>query len=55
MCGINGFSWPDKVLIQKMNDAIQHRGPDDEGFYVDDNVSLGHVRLAIIDLSPKGH
>ncbi|CAB50067.1 asparagine synthase (glutamine-hydrolyzing) [Pyrococcus abyssi] len=55
MCGINGFSWGDEELVKRMNDAIRHRGPDDEGVYVDDNVSLGHVRLAIIDLSPKGH
>lgn len=31
-----------------------HRGPDDDGFYVDDEVSLGHRRLSIIDLSPAG-
>ncbi|ACS32503.1 asparagine synthase (glutamine-hydrolyzing) [Thermococcus gammatolerans] len=55
MCGINGFSWSDEGLVREMNVAIRHRGPDDEGVYVDDNVSLGHVRLAIIDLSPKGH
>lgn len=55
MCGINGFSWSDENLVAEMNDAIRHRGPDDEGVYVDDEVSLGHVRLAIIDLSPKGH
>jgi len=38
-----------------MNAAIKHRGPDDEGTYVDEKVSLGHVRLSIIDLSEKGH
>lgn len=55
MCGINGFTWADEELIRKMNLAIRHRGPDDEGIYVDKNISLGHVRLAVIDLSPKGH
>jgi len=55
MCGINGFSWTNETLVRKMNDAIRHRGPDDEGVYIDNKVSLGHVRLAIIDLSPKGH
>ncbi|NJE42902.1 asparagine synthase (glutamine-hydrolyzing) [Thermococcus sp. GR6] len=55
MCGINGFSWSDVTFVKKMNQAIHHRGPDDEGVYVDENVSLGHVRLSIIDLSPKGH
>ncbi len=36
-----------------MNERIKHRGPDDEGFYLDDNISLGHRRLSIIDLSEK--
>ncbi len=54
MCGINGFNFQNKELIEKMNKKIQHRGPDDEGFYLDENVSLGHRRLSIIDLSEKG-
>jgi asparagine synthase (glutamine-hydrolysing) len=54
ICGINGFTWNDPELIQKMNLALQHRGPDDQGVYVDDVVSLGHRRLAIIDLSDAG-
>jgi len=37
-----------------MTDSIAHRGPDGEGFFVDDKVSLGHRRLSIIDLSEKG-
>jgi asparagine synthase (glutamine-hydrolysing) len=37
-----------------MNNAISHRGPDDEGYYIDEQVALGHRRLAIIDLSPAG-
>ena len=55
MCGINGFTWYDKKIIQKMNYVTRLRGPDDEGTYLDQSVSLGHSRLAIIDLSPKGH
>lgn len=55
MCGINGFTWSDPGLIERMNSAIRHRGPDDSGTFVDDSVSLGNVRLAILDLSPKGH
>lgn len=55
MCGINGFSWNDTSLINKMNEVIKLRGPDDQGIYTDDKVSLGNVRLAIIDLSPAGH
>jgi asparagine synthase (glutamine-hydrolysing) len=55
MCGINGFNWNDPRLIQTMNEAIKHRGPDDTGLYNDENISLGHVRLSIIDLSSRGH
>lgn len=54
MCGINGFSFHDSSQIEIMNKAIKHRGPDDEGVFTDQNVSLGHVRLAIIDLSKAG-
>ncbi len=55
MCGINGFNWSNKKLIKEMNAAIKHRGPDDEGYYTDKRISLGSVRLAIVDLSSKGH
>ena len=55
MCGINGFTWPDKNLVMMMCEKTRNRGPDDEGIFVDENVSLGHRRLSIIDLSPKGH
>ena len=34
-----------------MTDRNSHRGPDGEGFYLDDNIALGHRRLAILDLS----
>ena len=60
MCGISGFFHFDKqrqaddALLKKMNIAIAHRGPDGEGFYLKDNVALGHRRLAIIDLN-TGH
>jgi asparagine synthase (glutamine-hydrolysing) len=55
MCGIAGFNWQDKSLIEKMTQTMRHRGPDDEGFYIDENVSLGHRRLSVIDISVKGH
>jgi asparagine synthase (glutamine-hydrolysing) len=55
MCGIVGFNWSDPSLIARMTKIIEHRGPDDEGAYVDDHVSLGNRRLAILDISPKGH
>jgi asparagine synthase (glutamine-hydrolysing) len=51
MCGINGFNWKDEALVKKMNMATRHRGPDGEGVYTGESVSLGHNRLAIIDLS----
>lgn len=54
MCGICGFNWNEKDLIKKMNDVIKHRGPDQSESYLDDNISLGHMRLSIIDLSEKG-
>ncbi len=55
MCGINGFNFKNEQLIQAMNQAIQHRGPDDQGVYADDNFTFGHLRLSIIDLSAAGH
>jgi len=54
MCGICGFNWDNKNLLRKMMKTIEHRGPDDEGCYIDKNVSLGHKRLSIIDLSERG-
>ncbi len=50
MCGICGFNYQNKKTLKAMNDEIAHRGPNGEGFYVDDQVSLGHRRLSIIDL-----
>jgi len=54
MCGICGFNWSDKKKIKQLADLINHRGPEQEGHHVDENVSLGHKRLSIIDLSIKG-
>ena len=59
MCGIAGFL-TDRALsdpqatLQRMTRSLRHRGPDDEGFYVDDRVGLGVRRLSIIDLE-TGH
>ncbi|KKL89086.1 hypothetical protein LCGC14_1918240, partial [marine sediment metagenome] len=50
MCGICGFNFEDRMLIKKMSDLIFHRGPDNEGFFIDNEISLGMRRLAIIDL-----
>lgn len=64
MCGIAGY-WafeskapaPLEKIIQDMTQALQHRGPDDEGFWTDEGkgVALGHRRLSILDLSQAGH
>lgn len=53
MCGISGFTFKDEALIKRMNDLISHRGPDETNFWCGETVSLGHNRLAIIDLSPR--
>jgi len=45
----------DKEIIMAMTKDIQHRGPDDEGYYFSDWFGLGHKRLSIIDLSSCGH
>lgn len=55
MCGINGFNFRDQALIEAMVKKTHHRGPDDSGIFIDDNLSLGHNRLSIIDLSQAGH
>ena len=55
MCGICGYlGFDDPDLLQKMTEALAHRGPDDAGTYVAGGVGLGHRRLSIIDLSPAG-
>ena len=60
MCGISGIINLDCRPvpfdeIKPMNDLIAHLGPDDEGFYLDGNLALGHRRLAILDLTEGGH
>ncbi len=60
MCGITGKIYFDKNRsvtlneLKKMTDIIEHRGPDDEGHYINNNVGLGFRRLSIIDLK-TGH
>ncbi len=54
MCGICGITWNDKKLIKQIIKFISHRGPDQEGYFSDKNVTLGHKRLSIIDLSSFG-
>ncbi len=63
MCGLTGF-WTKRdepsdlaQTVRQMTDAISYRGPDDQGYWCDQErgVALGHRRLSIIDLSPEGH
>ncbi|MDC0055080.1 asparagine synthase (glutamine-hydrolyzing) [Pseudomonadota bacterium] len=63
MCGFTGFIHFDQTrnhnleeIIVPMTHAINHRGPDDYGIWVDEeiNVALGHRRLAVLDLSESG-
>ena len=56
MCGIAGIfhrreGTPDRRALDRMTDALTHRGPDGRGTYVDDGVGLGHRRLSIIGLA----
>jgi asparagine synthase (glutamine-hydrolysing) len=60
MCGIVGIfnlngEPVSPVILRIMTDAITHRGPDGEGFYIDSFIGFGHRRLSIIDLSLAGH
>jgi asparagine synthase (glutamine-hydrolysing) len=60
MCGINGIinfnnQSAEETLVRKMMQIQKHRGPDDEGVFIENNVGLGFVRLSILDLSPAGH
>src|SRR5258707_3301404 len=55
MCGICGLAYSDhkpgdRAILEKMNAAIRHRGPDSDGFHVGEGVGLATRRLAIIDV-----
>ena len=53
MCGIVGFideKENKQTIIKRMTNKIIHRGPDAEGYYMDENIALGHRRLSIIDI-----
>ena len=53
MSGICGFNWDDISLINKMIDSLKHRGLDGSGYYIDEQISLGHTLLSTLDLSEK--
>ncbi len=59
MCGIAGFisfkNFFDRSDLEKMNNKLKHRGPDAEGFYMDNFCGLAHRRLSIIDLSTRAN
>ena len=61
MCGINGIAFSSKSrraveasVLQRMRDVITHRGPDDDGIFIDGPIGLGHRRLSLVDVS-GGH
>lgn len=54
MCGINGFNFKDESKIIQMNEKLKHRGPDGQGFFSEENLSMGHTRLSIIDVAKSG-
>ena len=57
MCGIAGFfalqprALAPRAVLERMVEAVRHRGPDDAGVYLDRRVGLGHRRLSIIDIA----
>ena len=65
MCGICGFictgptesSRNSADILRRMNDQMGHRGPDDEGIWLDEHsgIAIGHRRLSVLDLTPAGH
>ncbi|MDP3679804.1 MAG: asparagine synthase (glutamine-hydrolyzing) [Flavobacterium sp.] len=61
MCGINGMlhlqsqKKIDERVLTKMRDSLEHRGPDDKGLFIENNIGLGHRRLSILDVSLAGH
>ncbi len=61
MCGIAGLisrkgqSRASEDRIESTIDGMRHRGPDDSGFYQDEEILFTHVRLSVIDLSPAAH
>jgi asparagine synthase (glutamine-hydrolysing) len=58
MCGISGIIKKDNSVaveeIEKINNIANHRGPDGEGYFLENNLAFGHRRLSIIDLSDNG-
>ncbi len=53
MCAINGITREDRALVTEMNEATRHRGPDGSRVWEGRGITLGHNRLAIIDLEER--
>lgn len=58
MCGINGIAFSskskrqiDRCILEAMRDVQLHRGPDDGGMFIEEQIGLGHRRLSIVDVS----
>ena len=55
MCGFVGFAdfkndvSSQKNILLKMNSTLSKRGPDEDGYYIEKNIALGHKRLIVID------
>ena len=55
MCGINGFTFQDKDLIKKMMVFTKNRGPDANGIFCENDITISHDRLSIIDLNSRSN
>lgn len=55
MCAINGITTEDRDAVLLMNKATAHRGPDATGCFVSENMTMGHNRLSIIDVSESAN
>ncbi len=55
MCGICGYVSEKKINIEAMNRVITHRGPDNQAFFQNKDLGLGHTRLSILDLSDESN
>lgn len=60
MCGFAGLINLDKRIVNRqvvveMSNQLNHRGPDSEGYYIKENIGIGHKRLSILDLSENGN
>jgi len=55
MCGLAGYlGQGDRNILERMTHSLKYRGPNDEGFFIEDGIGLGHQRLSIIDLTEQG-